>query len=144
MKRKFTLLHVCMTLVLWVGSLQGASATNPGDDAIRIILQENGNDKPRDVSGGETTQPGHQSGTRRVDFEPIYAYLDGQRIMLDFVRTFPWVTVTVTSETTGETIYQSTDSYPTTLFIDLNGASRGDYRIDIVVEDASWEGYFLL
>lgn len=75
---------------------------------------------------------------------PIYAYLKGQRIMLDFVRTFPWVTVTVTSETTGETIYQSTDSYPATLFIDLNGASRGDYRIDIVIEDASWEGYFLL
>lgn len=51
-------------------------------------------------------------------------------------------TITITNETTGETVYSETCSNPVTLNIDLNGEKSGEYSIEIETDDIFLEGYF--
>jgi Protein of unknown function (DUF3244). len=54
------------------------------------------------------------------------------------------VNVTITYESTGETVYSATHSSPTALYIDLNGESTVNYVIEIVAEDTLLTGSFSL
>ena len=54
------------------------------------------------------------------------------------------VNVTITNESTGETVYSETHSSPAALNIDLNGESTGNYLIEIETEDTLLTGSFSL
>ena len=65
-------------------------------------------------------------------------------VTVDFQTVFSTVTVNITNETTGETVYSELFINPTCFSIDLNGKDAGDYIIEIISNKISLEGVFLL
>ena len=52
--------------------------------------------------------------------------------------------LSMSNESTGETVYSETHSSPAALNIDLNGESTGNYLIEIETEDTLLTGSFSL
>lgn len=72
------------------------------------------------------------------------AYLYNDVVDISFNENIAVVSVTVTNESTGETVYSETHSNPAALSIDLNGESSGNYLIEIEADDALLIGGFNL
>ena len=82
--------------------------------------------------------------TRSGISQPVCAYLYNKVVTVDFQAAFPAVTVNIINETTGETVYSELFINPVSFSIDLNGSSTGNYMIEIVSDEITLEGYFLL
>ena len=91
--------------------------------------------KPKDRTGS-TSEEGLP--IKRSIQRPIAdAYLYNNVVNVSF-------NVTITNESTGETVYSETHSSPAALNIDLNGESTGNYLIEIETEDTLLTGSFSL
>lgn len=81
---------------------------------------------------------------RNIQRQLVEAYLYNDMVNISFNENIEAVTVIVTNESIGETIYSETHSSPTTLNIDLSSANSGNYRIEIETDDTCLEGNFSL
>ena len=98
--------------------------------------------KPKDRTGS-TSEEGLP--IKRSIQRPIAdAYLYNNVVNVSFNENIESATITITNETTGETVYSETCSNPVTLNIDLNGEKSGEYSIEIETDDIFLEGYFNL
>ena len=106
---------------------------------IKILLQESvsdDDDVPINKEGGPIV---------RSIYMPIAdAYLYNNVVNISFNASIAVVNVTITNESTGETVYSETHSSPTALSIDLNGESSDNYRIEIEAKNTRLEGNFNL
>lgn len=98
--------------------------------------------KPKDRTGS-TSEEGLP--IKRSIQRPIAdAYLYNNVVNVSFNGDIAVVNVTITNESTGETVYSETHSSPAALNIDLNGESTGNYLIEIETEDTLLTGSFSL
>lgn len=103
------------------------------------------NSAGRDIIGKSTDiDPENTPITRGIIHQPVYAYIYNSMVSLTFEDAFSSATVTVIDDATGETVYSETYSNPSSLNIDLNRESRGNYLLEIETEDLFLEGYFNL
>lgn len=112
------------------------------ENSVIVLTQKNGD---REIGGksGDTT-PEDAPQTRSSISQPVYASLYNKVVTVDFQTVFSTVTVNITNETTGETVYSELFISPTCFSIDLNGKDAGDYIIEIISNKISLEGVFLL
>ena len=112
------------------------------ENSVIVLTQKNGD---REIGGksGDTT-PEDAPQTRSSISQPVYASLYNKVVTVDFQTVFSTVTVNITNETTGETVYSELFINPTCFSIDLNGKDAGDYIIEIISNKISLEGVFLL
>ncbi|WP_025831537.1 DUF3244 domain-containing protein [Bacteroides rodentium] len=106
---------------------------------IKILLQESvsdDDDVPINKEGGPIV--------RSIYMPVADAYLYNDVVDISFNENIAVVSVTVTNESTGETVYSETHSNPAALSIDLNGESSGNYLIEIEADDALLIGGFNL
>lgn len=104
--------------------------------ALTVTNDERHIEKERDTTPGSTP--------RSIVFQPIYCYLYSKIISLNFTDTFSMVSVIITDNFTGETVYAETYSNPATFDIELNGENSGDYLIRIEADTLCLEGSFNL
>lgn len=98
--------------------------------------------KPKDRTGS-TSEEGLP--IKRSIQRPIAdAYLYNNVVNVSFNGDIAVVNVTITNESTGETVYSETHSSPAALNIDLNGENTGNYLIEIETEDTLLTGSFSL
>lgn len=109
------------------------------DDCIKIVLQQTVTDDyvpPIKKDGGPIV---------RSIYMPIAdAYLYNNIVNISFNKNIEVANVTITNESTGETVYSETHSNPAALNIDLNGESTGNYLIEIEADDTCLQGTFSL
>ena len=98
--------------------------------------------KTKDCSGS-TSEEGLPI-KRSIQLQIADAYLYNNVANISFNENIAVVNITVTNETTGETVYSETCSNPATLNIDLNDASTGNYLIEIETDDTLLAGSFSL
>ena len=112
------------------------------ENSVIVLTQKNGD---REIGGksGDTT-PEDAPQTRSSISQHVYASLYNKVVTVDFQTVFSTVTVNITNETTGETVYSELFINPTCFSIDLNGKDAGDYIIEIISNKISLEGVFLL
>lgn len=106
---------------------------------IKILLQEavsDDDDVPINKEGGPIV--------RSIYMPVADAYLYNDVVNISFNESIAVVSVTITNESTGETVYSETHSNPAALSIDLNGESSGNYLIEIEADDALLIGGFNL
>ena len=72
------------------------------------------------------------------------AYLYNNVVNISFNENIAVVNVTITNESTGETVYSETHSNPAILSIDLSCESSGNYLIEIETDDTYLQGTFPL
>lgn len=72
------------------------------------------------------------------------AYLYNNVVNISFNENIAVVNVTITNESTGETVYSETHSNPAILSIDLSSESSGNYLIEIETDDTYLQGTFPL
>lgn len=72
------------------------------------------------------------------------AYLYNNMVNISFHENIEVITVTITRESTGETVYSEVHSSPSVLNINLNGESSGEYLIEIEVDGTYLKGDFSL
>nr|WP_302831491.1 DUF3244 domain-containing protein [uncultured Bacteroides sp.] len=98
--------------------------------------------KTKDSTGG--TNKEEVPIKRSIQIQPIFAYLHNKVISIDFVETFTVANITVTNETTGETVFLEMSNNPVNLNINLNDKTTGSYLIEIEADDICLHGYFNL
>lgn len=98
------------------------------DNDREIIREANGEDVP----------------ISRSIFQPAYAYLCDKAVSVTFEETLSSVTINIVNEQSGETVYSQSYMNPVDLNIDLSNAGAGEYRIDIVADEISLQGFFSL
>lgn len=81
---------------------------------------------------------------RSVQRQIADAYLYNNVVNISFNEDIAVVNVTITNESTGETVYSETYSNPSSLNIDLNGESYGSYMIEIETDTTYLKGTFSL
>lgn len=81
---------------------------------------------------------------RSIILQFAYAYLYNKVITVSFEEVMPTVTIKITQESTGETVYSQDYMSPSAVTIDLNSMSAGTYRIEIATDDSCLEGEFML
>lgn len=108
---------------------------------MKIMLTQKDGDRELGNQSGDT-DPETAPKTRSVIFQPVCAYLYNKVVTVDFQAVFSAVTVNVINGTTGETVYSELFTNPTSFAIDLSRKDTGDYMIEIVSDEISFEGYF--
>lgn len=73
-----------------------------------------------------------------------YAYLYNKVVSISLEEVTPVVTIKITQESTGETVYSQEYMSPSAVTIDLNSMSAGIYRIEIAADNCCLEGEFTL
>ena len=109
------------------------------NDCIKIVLQQ--------TVPGDYIPPINKEGgpvVRSIYMPIVDAYLYNNVVNVSFNGDIAVVNVTITNESTGETVYSETHSSPAALNIDLNGESTGNYLIEIETEDTLLTGSFSL
>lgn len=109
------------------------------NDCIKIVLQQ--------TVPGDYIPPINKEGGPVVHsiYMPIVdAYLYNNVVNVSFNENIAVVNVTITNESTGETVYSETCSNPAALNINLNGESTGNYLIEIEADDTLLIGVFYL
>lgn len=81
---------------------------------------------------------------RSVQRQIADAYLYNNVVNISFNEDIAVVNVTITNESTGETVYSQTYSNPSSLNIDLNGENSSNYLIEIEADDTFLSGSFSL
>lgn len=106
-------------------------------DCIKIVLQQTiSDDPPIKKEGGPIV--------RSVYVPVVDAYLYNNVVNVSFNENITVVNVTITNESTGETVYSEVHSSPTALNIDLNGENAGIYFIEIEMDSTCMQGSFSL
>lgn len=72
------------------------------------------------------------------------AYIYNNVVSIHFNVAIAAATISITNESTGETVYLETCSNPAMLSIDLNGESNGNYLIEIETDETCLQGNFTL
>lgn len=119
------------------------SAKELFNDSREITLNES-KDETRHIGKEKDVEPDEAVTPRCSILQLAYAYLSNNIVSIDFNGFTETATVTITNESTGETVYSETCSNPVTLYIDLNGEKSGEYSIEIETDDIFLEGYFNL
>ena len=73
-----------------------------------------------------------------------YAYLYNKVVSVSFEEMIPAVSIKITKESTGETVYSQEYMSPAEASIDLNIQDSGTYYIEIISDKISLEGEFAL
>lgn len=141
MKHFFYLAATTVFFMIMSTTITNAKEYANNDGVITLTASQ---DEERHISRGHDVEPDKAATPRSVILQPVYAYLHGQVVSLDFTEIFSSATVTITGISTGETVYSETCSNPATLNIDLNGASTGNYLIEIETDDTLLVGKFSL
>lgn len=81
---------------------------------------------------------------RSVSIPTAYAYLCNNIVSINFSETFSSATISITNETTGETVFSETCSNPVSFSIDLSNEEIGGYIINIKADDIILKGQFFL
>ncbi|WP_259324146.1 DUF3244 domain-containing protein [Bacteroides intestinalis] len=82
--------------------------------------------------------------TRSIIIQPAHAYLYNKIVSVSFEEVMPAVTIKITKESTGETVYSQEYMSPTAISVDLTTQDSGTYSIEIVSDTISLEGEFML
>lgn len=82
--------------------------------------------------------------TRGIIFQPVHAYLYNKVVSVSFEEMIPTVSIKITKESTGETVYSQEYMSPAEVSIDLNIQDSGTYYIEIISDKISLEGEFAL
>ena len=109
------------------------------NDCIKIVLQQ--------TVPGDYIPPINKEGgpvVRSIYMPIVDAYLYNNVVNVSFNENIAVVNVTITNESTGETVYSETCSNPAALNINLNGESTGNYLIEIEADDTLLIGVFYL
>lgn len=129
-------LKALIFILFFCNGLSTSTARECQTNAETIVL------KPKDRTGS-TSEEGLP--IKRSIQRPIAdAYLYNNVVNVSFNGDIAVVNVTITNESTGETVYSETHSSPAALNIDLNGESTGNYLIEIETEDTLLTGSFSL
>lgn len=98
----------------------------------------------RPVDGTGSTSEEGLPIRRSVQRQIADAYLYNNVVNISFNEDIAVVNVTITNESTGETVYSETYSNPSSLNIDLNRESRSNYLLEIEADDTFLSGSFSL
>lgn len=98
----------------------------------------------RDTKKDHNTDPENMPQTRSPIFQPAHAYLYNKVVSISFEEVMPAITIKITKESTGETIYSQEYISPAALSVDLTMQDSGTYYIEIVSDAISLEGEFML
>lgn len=98
--------------------------------------------RPKDRTGS-TSEEGLPI-KRSIQLQIADAYLYNDVVNISFNESIAVVSVTITNESTGETVYSETHSNPAALSIDLSSESSGYYLIEIEVNGTYLKGDFSL
>jgi len=98
----------------------------------------------KDDKEGHQVDPENTPQTRSIIVQPAHAYLYNKVVSVSFEEVMPIVTIKVTKETTGETVYSQEYQNPATISIDLSIQDSGIYYIEISSDKFSLQGEFLL
>ena len=107
------------------------------NDRIKIVLQQTVSDHPPIKKDGGPI-------VRSIYIPVADAYLYNNVVNISFNENIAVVNVTITNESTGETVYSETHSNPAILSIDLSSESSGNYLIEIETDDTYLQGTFPL
>ena len=107
------------------------------NDCIKIVLQQTVSDDPPNKNDGGPI-------VRSIYVPVVDAYLYNNVVNVSFNENIAVVNVTITNESTGETVYSEVHSSPAALNIDLNSESSGNYLIEIETDDTYLQGIFSL
>lgn len=112
-----------------------------------IQAQENGsmieyNDTEREIPLKDLKP--NKPISRSIIPQFAYAYLYNKVITVSFEEVMPAVTIKITQESTGETVYSQDYISPSAVTIDLNSMSAGTFRIEIATDNSCLEGEFML
>lgn len=107
-----------------------------------IIVLESYPIKDKDESGskGEKGTPIKRSPRQQL----AHAYLYNNVVSVNINRTIAVINVTITNESTGETVCSETYCNPTYFDIDLSSEDNGNYLIRIETENIFLQGSFSL
>lgn len=130
----FILLMLCTNVTL----LKAESFSEFKEITLHICADDDREIKDKASDTPEPTQ------TRGLIIQPVYAYLYNNVICIDFSDAFTTVTVNITNEVTGETVYSEACSNPASLIIDWDNKVSADYIIKIETDGIYWEGCFSL
>ena len=97
-----------------------------------------------DIKKDNNVDPEDMPQTRGIIFQPVHAYLYNKVVSVSFEEMIPAVSIKITKESTGETVYSQEYINPTVVSIDLNIQDSGTYYIEIISDKISLEGEFAL
>lgn len=107
----------------------------PTDNEYSVIPLTESREWPEE-NGGETPI------RRSISLPSVYAYIYNKVVILEFMETYPDVTVTVTNEDTGEIIYWESFTSLSVFNLDLGAEKKGIYIIRIIWDETLLEGSF--
>lgn len=81
---------------------------------------------------------------RSIIPQVAHAYLYNKIVSVSFEEVMPAVTIKITKESTGETVYSQEYISPAAISVDLTTQDSGTYSIEIVSDTISLEGEFML
>lgn len=97
-----------------------------------------------DIKKDNNVDPEDMPQTRGIIFQPVHAYLYNKVVSVSFEEMIPAVSIKITKESTGETVYSQEYMSPAEASIDLNIQDSGTYYIEIISDKISLEGEFAL
>jgi hypothetical protein len=93
-----------------------------------------------DIKKDNNVDPEDMPQTRGIIFQPVHAYLYNKVVSVSFEEMIPAVSIKITKESTGETVYSQEYMSPAEASIDLNIQDSGTYYIEIISDKISLEG----
>lgn len=109
----------------------------------QIMLSQKEDD--RDISDDSCLfSPETAPKTRGIISLPVYAFLCDGIVTVYFERDFSLVTISIINEVTGEIVCSEQHNNPASFSADLTGQVSGEYAIEIVSDEMSFEGTFNL
>ena len=97
-----------------------------------------------DIKKDNNVDPEDMPQTRGIIFQPVHAYLYNKVVSVSFEEMIPAVSIKITKESTGETVYSQEYMSPAEASSDLNIQDSGTYYIEIISDKISLEGEFAL
>lgn len=97
-----------------------------------------------DIKEDHDTDPEDMPQTRSIIIQPVHAYLYNKVVSVSFEEVASTVTIKITKESTGETVYSQEYMSPTAISVDLTTQDPGTYSIEVVSNTISLEGEFIL
>lgn len=130
MKRLFIILSVVLIL-----SNVAANAQEESSNFEEVTLTSADREKPAHKGKGPAT---------RGITQPAYAHVNYNVVCIDFINSLPAVTINITNELTGKTVYAEIFNNSTSINVDLNGEDSGSYLINIESDGMLLYGRFEL
>ena len=97
-----------------------------------------------DIKKDNNVDPEDMPQTRGIIFPPVHAYLDNKVVSVSCEEMRPAVSIKITKESTGDSVYSQEYMSPAEASIDLNIQDSGTYYIEIISDKISLEGEFAL